>query len=144
MLPAIFSCNLFLSHVCTDSMPASAVPLALFYPSSSTLLPMQVPCYLLLFLYPLFYPCLYPNTRTRGRPPRAPWFCREWRVPLNRDVPIMPTLAHYRKKCKNLLLFTQFAWAFGYLGTFPAILYSFCYFAQLGILDSYVSCCSMC
>jgi len=54
----------------------------LFYPCLCT----QVPCYLLLFLYPLFYPCLYPTTRYRGRPPRAPWFCREWRVPLNRKL----------------------------------------------------------
>ena len=47
----------------------------------------QVPCYLLLFLYPFFYPCLYPPRpadRTSIHSP--PWFCKEWRVPLNRGI----------------------------------------------------------
>jgi len=44
----------------------------------------QVPCYLLLFLYPLFYPCLFPSEGQK--PPSTPWFCKEWRVPLNRAI----------------------------------------------------------
>jgi hypothetical protein len=43
-----------------------------------------VPCYLLLFLYPFFYPCLFPSEG--NRPPSTPWFCKEWRVPLNRAI----------------------------------------------------------
>ena len=62
----------------------------------------QAPCYLLLFLYPFFYPCLYPprfnililipnnvsNTRPADRTSihNPPWFCKEWRVPLNRGI----------------------------------------------------------
>ena len=46
--------------------------------------PHQVPCYLLLFLYPLFYPCLFPSEGQK--PPSTPWFCKEWRVPLNRGI----------------------------------------------------------
>ena len=45
-----------------------------------------MPCYLLLFLYPFFYPCVYPQSSTGGRAPTPPWFCREWRVPLNRGI----------------------------------------------------------
>ena len=49
----------------------------------------QVPCYLLLSLYPFFYPCLYPSQSGYSRVYRgyqAPWFCKEWRVPLNRGI----------------------------------------------------------
>ena len=73
----------------------------------------QAPCYLLLFLYPFFYPCLYPprfnicsflpnrinvlvcsspNIILNNRPAdrtsihNPPWFCKEWRVPLNRGI----------------------------------------------------------
>ena len=46
----------------------------------------QVPCYLLLFLYPFFYQCMYPKPSTGERAPNPPWFCREWRVPLNRGI----------------------------------------------------------
>ena len=47
----------------------------------------QVPCYLLLFLYPFFYPCLYPpRPADRTSIHRPPWFCKEWRVPLNRGI----------------------------------------------------------
>ena len=45
---------------------------------------LQVPCYLLLFLYPFFYPCLFPSEG--HKPPSTPWFCKEWRVPLNRAI----------------------------------------------------------
>lgn len=45
----------------------------------------QVPCYLLLSLYPFFYPCLYPN-QSGYRGYTTPWFCKEWRVPLNRGI----------------------------------------------------------
>merc|ERR1719270_1409577 len=45
----------------------------------------QVPCYLLLSLYPFFYPCLYP-TQSGYRGYATPWFCKEWRVPLNRGI----------------------------------------------------------
>ena len=44
----------------------------------------QVPCYLLLFLYPFFYPCLFPSEGHKA--PSTPWFCKEWRVPLNRAI----------------------------------------------------------
>ena len=43
----------------------------------------QVPCYLLLFLYPFFYPCIFPS---KGTDTVTPWFCKEWRVPLNRAI----------------------------------------------------------
>ena len=44
----------------------------------------QVPCYLLLFLFPFFYPCIFPK---KGQEPgMTPWFCKEWRVPLNRAI----------------------------------------------------------
>ena len=43
----------------------------------------KVPCYLLLFLYPFFYPCVYPST---SKTTPIPWFCKEWRVPLNRAI----------------------------------------------------------
>merc|ERR1719233_1167236 len=47
----------------------------------------QVPCYLLLFLYPFFYPCMYPPHPSSGeRIHHPPWFCKEWRVPLNRGI----------------------------------------------------------
>ena len=47
----------------------------------------QVPCYLLLFLYPFFYPCIFPDEATAGGNPGViPWFCKEWRVPLNRAI----------------------------------------------------------
>ena len=45
---------------------------------------LQVPCYLLLFLYPFFYPCLFPSEGHKA--PSTPWFCKEWRVPLNRAI----------------------------------------------------------
>ena len=45
----------------------------------------QVPCYLLLFLYPFFYPCLFPS-EGHHRMLSTPWFCKEWRVPLNRAI----------------------------------------------------------
>ena len=47
----------------------------------------QVPCYLLLFLYPFFYPCIFPsNNNSESNPAMIPWFCKEWRVPLNRAI----------------------------------------------------------
>ena len=47
----------------------------------------QVPCYFLLFLYPFFYPCIFPNKNTADtNPDMIPWFCKEWRVPLNRAI----------------------------------------------------------
>ncbi len=47
----------------------------------------QVPCYLLLFLYPFFYPCIFPDEASGGSNPGViPWFCKEWRVPLNRAI----------------------------------------------------------
>ena len=47
----------------------------------------QVPCYLLLFLYPFFYPCIFPDEGSEaGAPGMIPWFCKEWRVPLNRAI----------------------------------------------------------
>ena len=47
----------------------------------------QIPCYLLLFLYPFFYPCVYPpHPSARGVCHKAPWFCKQWRVPLNRAI----------------------------------------------------------
>ena len=45
----------------------------------------QVPCYLLLSLYPFFYPCVYPS-QAGYRGYSTPWFCKEWRVPLNRGI----------------------------------------------------------
>ena len=42
----------------------------------------QVPCYLLLFLYPCFYQCI----SKPGSSLNPPWFCREWQVPLNRGI----------------------------------------------------------
>ena len=44
----------------------------------------QVPCYLLLFLYPFFYPCLFPTEGHKNF--STPWFCKEWKVPLNRAL----------------------------------------------------------
>ena len=43
----------------------------------------QIPCYLLLFLYPCFYQCI---SKRSDRGDRPPWFCREWQVPLNRGI----------------------------------------------------------
>ena len=36
----------------------------------------QVPCYLLLFLYPCFYQCSRVRAGAGARDP--PWFCKEW------------------------------------------------------------------
>ena len=45
----------------------------------------QVPCYLLLFLYPCFYRCIVnPGSNAGGG--NSPWFCKEWQVPLNRGI----------------------------------------------------------
>ena len=46
----------------------------------------QVPCYILLFLYPFFYPCIFPDKNEDSNPEMIPWFCKEWRVPLNRAI----------------------------------------------------------
>ena len=46
----------------------------------------QLPCYLLLFLYPFFYPCIFPDKNKPNNPVMIPWFCKEWRVPLNRAI----------------------------------------------------------
>ena len=45
----------------------------------------QVPCYLLLFLYPCFYRCIV-NPISNDAALNAPWFCKEWQVPLNRGI----------------------------------------------------------
>ncbi len=41
----------------------------------------QIPCYLLLFLYPCFYQCIRGQVGG-GSGSVPPWFCREWQVPL--------------------------------------------------------------
>lgn len=45
----------------------------------------QIPCYLLLFLYPCFYQCIRGQVGG-GSGSVPPWFCREWQVPLNRGI----------------------------------------------------------
>ena len=46
----------------------------------------QIPCYLLLFLYPCFYQCLTKPGSGSGAGNNVPWFCKEWQVPLNRGI----------------------------------------------------------
>ena len=36
----------------------------------------QVPCYFLLFLYPFFYPCIFPDKTKQANPVMIPWFCK--------------------------------------------------------------------
>ena len=50
----------------------------------------QVPCYLLLFLYPCFYRCIVNPTSNTGAA-NSPWFCKEWQVPLNRSATVSQT-----------------------------------------------------
>ena len=45
----------------------------------------QVPCYLLLVLYPCFSRCIV-NPSSSEAAHNAPWFCKEWQVPLNRGI----------------------------------------------------------
>ncbi|XP_059085448.1 short transient receptor potential channel 6-like [Tigriopus californicus] len=48
----------------------------------------QIPCYLLLFLFPVFSQCCpWSNPAGNGTiSSRVPWFVRQWRVPLNRCI----------------------------------------------------------
>lgn len=49
----------------------------------------QVPCYFLLFLFPLFsHCCPWIKSGANGHPSgsRIPWFVKQWRVPLNRCI----------------------------------------------------------